>query len=313
MDIATVALAILMMAVIIAIGSAVALQITITEEIKRIFIILIIYVVVPAMILNGIVNTEMTDQVIRQVFTIFGMSVVFNGAAVVFSLFLGKGLGIEWALAKKLSLLSALGNTGFIGIPLCLAIFGPMGGVLAAVFDAGLDVIVFSLGIYLLQSDNGFDYRQLKSLMNPPLGAIVIGMLVAINSIESPLFIQDLIAMLAGLAAPLAMFYIGFLLPSFLKEKSVFYFPQLWFPVSMKLLIIPVLTMPLVMMLPIENFLKNVFIILTAMPNFMLATPLFAMYTEEEDKAVMSTVYSTLFSLLTIPLIAFLTNIFTKL
>lgn len=310
MDILTVALAILMMAVIIAIGSVIAMRVTITGELKQVFVLLIIYVAVPAMILNGFINTELTDDVFRQVFIIFGMSIVFNGAAVFFAFIVGKILRFETSLSKKLALLSGLGNTGFIGIPLCLAIFGPIGGVLAAVFDAGLDVIVFSVGIYFLQPNDRFDFRQLKSLLNPPLGAITIGMLIAISGAEAPNFIQDLVAMLSHLAAPLAMLYIGFLIPPFFKRGGVFYFPHLWYPVSMKLLIIPILTIPLIMMLPIEPLLRNVFLVLVAMPNFMLATMLFAMYTEDEDKAVMTTIYSTMLSLLTIPFIVFIVNLF---
>ncbi|WP_240376863.1 AEC family transporter [Bacillus piscicola] len=309
MDIITVALAIAMMGIIIAIGVVVAKQITITENIKKLFVVLIINVAVPSIILNGVFNTEMTDAILRQVFTVFGFSIVFNASAVLFAVIVGKMFRLETSLAKKLSLLAALGNTGFIGIPLSLAIFGPLGGLLAAVFDAGLDVILFSVGVYLLQSNQGFDIRQLKALLNPPLIAITFGMLFAVSGFEAPVLLQDLTAMLSGLAAPLAMFYIGFLLPPFFKKGEAFFFPQMWLPVSLKLLVIPLLAMPLILLLSLDGILPHLLILLSAMPNIMLAAPLFGRYTNDEDKAAMTTIYSTLLSLLTIPLVAWLANI----
>ncbi|MDQ0272817.1 AEC family transporter [Cytobacillus purgationiresistens] len=303
MDAATVTLAITTMGIIILFGAIVAYKIAITTEAKNLFMAIIINIAVPFIILNGVFNTEMTDEVLQQVLIIFGVSIAINTLAVFISLAMGRLLGFQLSLAKKLALLAALGNTGFIAIPLCATLFGPIGGLLAAVFDAGLDVVLFSLGVYILQSEQRFHIRQLKALLNMPLLAITVGLLYVVSGMNAPVIFQDIAAMLSGLAAPLAMLYIGFLLPPFFKKGHALFYRELWFPLLMKLIIFPGITVLILSLIPIDDFLKQILVILTAMPTFMLASVLFSRYSNEENKAVMTTVYSTLLSLITIPLI----------
>ncbi len=163
---------------------------------------------------------------------------------------------------------------------------------------------MFSLGIYLLQSDQRFQFKQLKALINLPLAAIIIGLLFALSGFNAPIILKNLSSMLSSLAAPLAMLYIGFLLPPFFKKKANILFRELWYPLIMRLVLIPVISVLVIVVIPMDDFLQQLFIILTAMPTFMLATVLFSRYTHDEEKAVVTTVISTLLSLVTIPLIA---------
>ncbi|NRG45442.1 AEC family transporter [Bacillus sp. CRN 9] len=310
MDAATVTLAIATMGIIILFGAFVAIKVPITKEAKNLLMAIIINLAVPFIILNGVFNTEISDEVFQQVFIIFGASIVFNSVATVIGIIIGRLIGFQLSKAKKLSLLAAIGNTGFIAIPLCATLFGPIGGLLAAVFDAGLDFVLFSLGIYLLQSDQRFNIKQLKALLNMPLLAITIGLLYVISGLEAPAFMQQLASMLSGLAAPLAMLYIGFLLPPFFKKGQTLYYRELWFPILLKLIIFPALTIFILSLMPLNTFLKQMLVILTAMPTFMLASVLFSRYTNDEDKAVMTTVYSTILSLVTIPLVTVFAGFF---
>lgn len=310
MDAATVTLAIATMGIIILFGAFVAIKVPITKEAKNLLMAIIINLAVPFIILNGVFNTEISDEVFQQVFIIFGASIVFNSVATVIGIIIGRLIGFQLSKAKKLSLLAAIGNTGFIAIPLCATLFGPIGGLLAAVFDAGLDFVLFSLGIYLLQSDQRFNIKQLKALLNMPLLTITIGLLYVISGLEAPAFMQQLASMLSGLAAPLAMLYIGFLLPPFFKKGQTLYYRELWFPILLKLIIFPALTIFILSLMPLNTFLKQMLVILTAMPTFMLASVLFSRYTNDEDKAVMTTVYSTILSLVTIPLVTVFAGFF---
>lgn len=303
MDIGTVIMAITIMGMIIVFGAVIATKIPITPETKRLIMVVIINIAVPFIILNGVFNTNITDEVFKQVFIVFGASVIFNSAATMIAIAIGRLLHFELSLTKKLALLAAIGNTGFIGVPLCATLFGPIGGLLAAVFDAGLDFVLFSLGIYLLQSNGHFQFKQLKALLNMPLLAIITGLLYVLSGFEAPIFLKQLSSMLAGLAAPLAMLYIGFLLPPFFRKEQTLFYRELWYPLVMKLLVFPLLTILTMTIFSLDPFLKQLLVILTAMPTFMLASVLFSRYLNEENQAVVTTVYSTLLSLLTIPLI----------
>ncbi|MBB6448398.1 hypothetical protein HNR44_000347 [Geomicrobium halophilum] len=308
MDTATVTLAIATMAVIIILGAGFAFRFPITIEVKQLFMGIIINIAVPSIILNGVFNTELTDEIMQQVLIVFGFSIVFNVFAVFFSFLIGKIFRFQTSMAKKLAILAAFGNSGFIGVPLCATIFGPIGGLLAAVFDAGLDVVLFSVGVYFLQSHGSFDFRHLKAMINAPLIAITAGLLFAISGLNAPVLLQDLTSMLSSIAAPLAMLYIGFLLPPFFQKGQSFIFPQLWFPISMRLLLIPAISVTVITFLPLDHFLQQIFVILTAMPTFMLATVLFSRYTNVEDTSVMTVIYSTILCLGTIPIVVLFAN-----
>lgn len=306
MEVTSVILAISTMGIIIVFGALIALKISITAEMKNILMMIILHLAVPFIILNGVFNTKITDVIFQQVFLVFGISVGFNAGGIILTLVLGRLLHLNQP--KQLALLAALGNTGFIGIPLSATLFGPLGGLLAAVFDAGLDVVLFSLGIYLLQSNQKFQFKQLKALLNLPLLAISLGLLYVISGWEAPLIFKQLASMLSNLAAPLAMLYIGFLLPTFFQVGRRFYFQGLWFPLLMKLMILPLFAIICLRFTSLQTDLIFLLIILTSMPTFMLASVLFSRYTKEENEAIMVTIYSTLISILTIPLISWIAS-----
>ncbi|WP_342489023.1 hypothetical protein MKX67_05905 [Cytobacillus sp. FSL W7-1323] len=202
MEVTSVILAISTMGIIIVFGALIALKISITAEMKNILMMIILNLAVPFIILNGVFNTKITDVIFQQVFLVFGISIVFNAGGIILTLVLGRLLHLNQP--KQLALLAALGNTGFIGIPLSATLFGPLGGLLAAVFDAGLDVVLFSLGIYLLQSNQKFQFKQLKALLNIPLLAISLGLLYVISGLEAPIIFKQLASMLSNLAARLS-------------------------------------------------------------------------------------------------------------
>ncbi|HWJ77381.1 MAG TPA: hypothetical protein VNR61_04785, partial [Niallia sp.] len=56
----------------------------------------------------------------------------------------------------------------------------------------------------------------------------------------------------------------------------------------------------------ITTDVKLVVLIQLSMPTFMLATVLFTKYDGDDKTAVMTTIFSTIFSLMTIPLIAYI-------
>lgn len=313
MDVTVVATSIAVMGFIIAIGAFFAFKVPVTPEVKQVLILIVLNIAVPSVILNGVFSTEVTDELLNQVIIIFAISIFFNLGALLFAWILTKIFRFESLLAKKMTVLAALGNTGFIGIPLCATIFGPVGGLLAAIFDAALDLVLFSIVIYMLQSGSGLNIRkQLKSILNMPLLAVVVGLSSAFLGFNPPEIIIQLTSLLSGLAAPLAMFYLGILLYGLFKRTGFKVYRQIWFPLGLRLIIIPLLTIILISFTNLDDLLKNIVVILSAMPTFTLAAIVFVRYIDDEETAVMTIAFSTLLSLVTIPLIAFLFTYWTS-
>ncbi|PYZ95900.1 auxin efflux carrier [Alteribacter lacisalsi] len=306
MDITVVITSISVMGVMIAIGALFAAKVPVTADVKQAMILIVLNIAVPSIVLNGVFNTDVTDQLFQQAIAIFFISLVFHLAALVFAWGFARLIGFRSLFARKMTLLAALGNTGFIGIPLCATIFGPTGGLLAAIFDAGLDLILFSVGILMIQSGAGagFKLRNLKAVINLPLIAVVAGLTSVVTGFEPPAFLQQLTALLSGLAAPLAMLYIGMMLQVHFKEVGFRVYRQIWFPILIRLLAIPALTILIVFALPLDSFLQSIIVILAAMPTITLSAILFPRYTGDEETAVVTIAFTTILSLATIPLVA---------
>ena len=311
MEITVVFTSVTVMGAIIAIGMLFATAVPVTAEMKQALILIILNIAVPSIILNGVFNTDLSGGLLNQVLLIFGISIVFHTGALLFAWTLAGVFGFRSVLAKKLIVLAALGNTGFIGIPLAATIFGPVGGLLAAVFDAALDLVLFSVVIAILQSGSPVSIRSMvKSLINAPLIAVTVGLTSAAAGFEPPAFIRQLTEHLAGLAAPLAMLYIGMMLQGVIRQTGIAAYPHIWFPLTVRLLAIPMLTMAVLLVTPLDTEMKHLVIILSAMPTFTLSAILFARYLPDRDEktAVITIAYSTLLSLLTIPLMAWLAS-----
>ncbi|MRH42547.1 auxin efflux carrier [Aquibacillus halophilus] len=306
MDLLVITSTIAVMGLIIGLGVLTASQIPITKELKSGIMFIIINIAVPSIILNGIFSTEVTSHLLNQVLVIFVFSISFHILSLLFSFTTSKLFNFQSLSPQKLSILSTFGNTGFIGIPLCATIFGPTGGLLAAIFDSAMDLVIFTIGIYMLQSHGKFKLRQLKALVNPPLIAITVGLLAAVTGFDPPDFIKQLTGMLSAIAAPLAMIYVGMLIPPLIQRKGLLFYSSIWFPLSFKLLILPIITFVLISFTYFDGLIKNIIIIQASMPTFMLATVLFSRYTDDEETAVLTTIYSTILCLFTIPFISIL-------
>jgi predicted permease len=306
MDIGVVISTVGIMGLLIAIGAFFSHRVEVTKEVKYVLILIIINIAVPSVILNGVFSVDMTRKTLRLAGMIFTISLVFHFSVLLFVYLFARIFQFRSLFAKKMMILGALGNTGFIGIPLSATIFGPQGGFLAAIFDSGLSFTVYTVVIYLLQSEGKFHVRQLKALINLPIMAIVVGIGFAISGLHPPQMISHLVNMLAGLAAPLAMLYVGMLLPPLIKSEKNIFFPQIWFPLSFRLLIIPLTMMLIFKLIHFNGWIAHMIVLLTGMPTAMIVAVLFSRYTDEEDSAVVMIFGSTLLSLITIPVLAIL-------
>lgn len=111
---------------------------------------------------------------------------------------------------------AAIGNTGFLGVPMLVLLLGPeaIGPVLLAL---AVDLVVFSSLIVILITgarDGQISLRMLRTIgiglvKNPMIVAIVLGFAWSGLSIPIPAPMNDFLAILGGAATPGALFAIG--------------------------------------------------------------------------------------------------------
>ncbi|QTN00511.1 auxin efflux carrier [Sediminibacillus dalangtanensis] len=299
---------IVVMGIIIFLGSMTAVKVPITDSFKDGVMYIILNIAVPAVILDGVFNTDISNDLFEAVFLIFSAAILLCISALFFSRFFAMLFRFDNQDAKKLSVLASFGNTGFIGIPLCALIFGPTGGLLAAIFDAGLGVVIFSFGIVFLQSKKGRVIENFRAFINMPIISVIVGLLLLGVGFDPPGFLRQLTEMLAALSGPLAMLYVGLLIPPLLSNGRFKLYGAIWFPLVMRLAIIPISTAVVLSFMPLSSLLDHIILLQASMPTFTLSVILFSKYTDESDKAIITTIVSTILSMFTIPLLSLLVS-----
>lgn len=112
------------------------------------------------------------------------------------------------------------GNTGFIGIPVIKALYGTDAIFYAAIVELVNDILIFTVGIMLIQMSAGAKLKtDLKQCLNPGLIGVLIGMALFLLNIQLPQLIGGSIEMIGNATTPLTMFVIGYQLGG-LKLKS---------------------------------------------------------------------------------------------
>ncbi|WP_134686039.1 AEC family transporter [Brevibacillus migulae] len=300
---------ILVMGVIVGIGAIIGKKLPLTADSRKLMIMLIVNVAMPCIILDGIFQLPIDRTLLTQIFVIFAIAVLFTCMGILLGWIGAKACKVPDKEARQLAILAGCGNTGFIGLPLCAALFGAKGALLAAVFDAGLDFTIWTVGVMLLQEKRKLTLGGLKELVNIPMFAIAGGLFVAVLGLEPPDIVKQLTGSLAKLASPLAMMYIGMLIPVLLHNKKRVPLPMLGLPLAMKLIVFPLVTAGLLFFFSIDQELAHVTLIQTAMPTIAMASILFARYAADEEMGAMTTVFSTLLGLLTIPAVIAMGNL----
>ncbi|MGO4889751.1 AEC family transporter [Anaerobacillus sp. MEB173] len=296
----------IIMGVICVIGYILAKTNEITDEAKNLLISIMLNVAIPCIILDSAFNTNVGNELISQLTIIFIFSIIISLLGLVLGFIFARMFNYSSSNARKIAFIAGLGNTGFIGIPLCAALFGPTGALFAAAFDTGLGIVLFTVAIAIIQKDYKFSLASLKQLINPPTISIVLALFVIIFEIQLPeLFIQ-LNGMLASLATPLGMLYIGILIQVMLKKRGAMSISQLTLPLLLKLIFFPALTIVLVSLTNFSVLMKQVIIIQAAMPTMAIAPILLARYAQDEEIGVIAAVFSTICAILTVPFIVFL-------
>ncbi|WP_126428222.1 AEC family transporter [Brevibacillus marinus] len=306
MDWGTLVSSIVIMGAMIGIGVLLARRTPLTSENRQLMVTIIVNVALPCIILNGIMQTPLDETLLKQIFFIFFLSVLLNCIGIGMGWLAAKAAGASPQKAREMAIVSALGNTGFIGLPLCAVLFGPKGALLAAVFDAGVDFTLWTVGVILLQQKRSLSLGGLKELLNIPMLAIVAGLVIALAGVQPPETVKTFVASLAALTSPLAMIYIGLLLPGLLSRKKFLPLPIIGLPIVMKLFAFPLAVILALRYVPLPVELAQVVMVQVTMPTLTLGSIVFARYAADEQMGAMATVFSTLLSMITIPFVVML-------
>lgn len=176
-----------------------------------------VYLALPALIF--VAMAKVTPQQLGH----FGFSAAFAGGI---ALTFGLGFALSLKRGRRLASASIEGldagyaNTGFMGVPLCLLVFGPESlpaAVIATLFTACVlfltSVILVEIDIHARASLTAMLRKVVVSLLRNPLFlSPLAGLAFGLSGFALPAPIERYASLLGGAASPCALFCIGLFL-----------------------------------------------------------------------------------------------------
>ena len=267
---------------------------------------LLTYVGMPFLILSSTLNVEFTGEFTKWIIIVAVFGAIFTVGAFFLSALLVKKGGNEKQKAM-MRFCMVFSNNGFLGIPLAKAVFGNSPCVAyLIVLNIITNVLMFTLGVYLISGDKK-DISFKKAFLNPVLIAFIVG--IGLNLLKVADFVPEVSTYsnyFSNIVTPLSMVILGVKmaeinLVSTVKKWEIYYVS------SIKLLIIPIVSVALAFLLRVFFFVGNDVILALffafAMPTAGLASTFADRYDGDTENAVAFTLGTTLISVISIPVL----------
>lgn len=207
---------------------------------------------------------------------------------------------------RKISLQygTMVSNAGFMGMPVTQSAFGSTGLLYASIFLIPQRICMWSYGLSLYT--DGQDRKEVirKVMTNPCIVAIYIGVVVMVLGmfdLHLPDFLDSTIAAIGNCNTALSMIVIGGILSDVPKDQIGDKLSLLYS--GLRLLVIPMILFLILNVLPVDPMVRNVCVLLSAMPAARTTAMLAQRYEKDPEFASKIIFVSTLFSMITLPII----------
>ena len=197
-------------------------------------------------------------------------------------------------------------NNGFMGLPLALAIFGNDGLFMMAICNVISNLLIFSVGLKLVTRyypvKEKISIR--KMFVNNINIAVVIGFIFYLGQFPVPDVGVRLLDYISNITAGFSMIVVGLSL-SRMNIKGVFLNKKLFVMTALRLIAIPLLCIGVFRLLPVQvpELLYMTLILTAALPSASSQTMLAEQYGTNVQDAGRSVFLTTLFSVVTIPIV----------
>jgi malate permease and related proteins len=222
--------------------------------------------------------------------------------------FMGYGIGVivtrilrlPAAQSSVIRVSAALCNTAFVGIPVCTALWGPQGAILAAVYDQALNIPLLTIApLEYGRAAGRTPWRSL--LLEPLLWGLILGVAARVMGLSLPAWTAAPLSMMSAATLPLSLILVGSLAVP--RQMSWNMARPLAAFVGTRLVLVPLAALSIVWLLGLRGIGSGVMVLQTAMPASVLATVMAKEYNADADLAAAGALLTILLSALTLPLL----------
>ena len=265
----------------------------ITKEGSRDLANMLLYVILPCAIVNAFC-TEYTEEKSLHLLYAFGLGLAALVLPILISRLIFRKRPIDHFGA-------AFSNAGFMGLPMIQAVLGTGAVIYSAPFIALLNLFQWTYGVAVLTGKKD-GLKAKKLVTNPILISLVVGLLCFYRKMQLPVVLSITVSSVAALNSPVAMVVLGVYLAQ-TDLKSLFADKMLYLNSAVRLLAIPLVTLALFCLLPASLQEARMALLIVASAPVGSNVAVYAQLNHlDYTYASKSVCLSTLFSILTMPL-----------
>ncbi len=260
---------------------------------------IVIYIAIPSLIFMAMYSADLSNiQTLGTItLTCLSIGILCGIIAYIFASLRNYSTKTRWSLVTT----SAMFNSGLLGFPVILGVFGGLGLVRAVFYDVGSTILFISFSIILTISYGG-TYQNIakRSVLFPPFLAFTLGILA--NLIHLPLgtIVPTILNYLSGAAIPLIMLSLGLSL-EFKEVKE--HLSSASFVSAIRLVISPLIAIFLAAGLGLTGINYSVTVVQAGMPSAMLSLVLAITYNLDVKVSAACIFLSTALSMVTLTLL----------
>ena len=203
-----------------------------------------------------------------------------------------------------MELLISVTNTMFIGVPVAEPIFGSQAVFYIAMSCIPFNVFLYTYGVWRMNQSGERVKLNWKNMVSVPLIATMAALLIFVLNIPMPGGVKELCSTLSAATMPMSMLVIGSslggvsLLDAF-KEKS------LYFASLMRLVLVPLLTLPVLKLITTDPVLLGAMVIIAGCPSAVMVTVLAIQYGRDAEYTSKGILLETFLSMATMPALVY--------
>lgn len=269
---------------------------------KSVLADLLLYLVVPAMVLDSYM-VEFDPATFHNLLLTFGLSVVVLTLGLLIAAAATRGTPKE--KRPIIWFACAFSNAGYMGFPLIRALFGAEGLLYASAFVTFFNILIWTVGTTVL-SGRADAKKILRNILTTPcILAVALGLVLYLGRVPVPALLAEPIGLVGDMNTPLSMIITGITIASS-DLKQLLRNPNLFRTLGVRMLLIPAVGLALFALLGLEGTVPTIVLLLEACPCAAITTMFAIQYRTDEELAAGAVVFSTLSSVVILPLYALL-------
>ena len=289
--------------ILIGVGALLTKLGMITDGGARAMTDVVLYAVTPCVIINAF-QREYRPELLGGLLTALLAALAVMLFSVLLAELLYRRKDIERGVVLKFAVVFS--NCGFMALPLQEAVLGEDGVFYGAAFIAVFNIFMWTYG--LIQMSRRTSLKQaLRAVVNPGVIGTAIGVLLFVFSVQLPLPLLSPVKLLAALNTPVPMLVIGHhLMKSDLRR--VLRDRDAYIAMAIRLILLPLAAMGVMLLCGVDSTVLCSVVIAVSAPVAAFTTMMALKYGRDAQLATGIVSASSLFSLITMPLVIGLTQ-----